>query len=1416
MLNGEDFNYEGRFDIGDGKGTGGSIIDHISQFQTGIINSDKYPFDNNERKAEAQEAMYTFIPFLESHSQLTDEEMQILSDFKAEYPIRTEPEIEKAHGTFRIMQLSYSDDEQEKYHGIRFFSKEFNGNHGVQLNHDDYTQVYEGNLSEYPADRMLESIYERMNIGAKPDGYTGHSLSMSDVIVTNIDGEEKAYYCDDVGFTEMLEFFREKEIIAEKSHIVEEFRAETEKHFNDINGYTPQDIENSVRNFVFSSLYDNGVSGEIGEVIVSGSRCRGLENADSDIDVVVEIKCSDLKEDALFNILHEEGMDIDGITIDINPIRPEETGTLETYLPTVESYLAEKANEKPIETLRDAVDMYFGTDCEKAETENGEWRLQIYDGTMDNLMKTDIVGVVYHNDEPVCDIHNPSVDSFKIQSRNADGDRAAEEIAKRMRKCRPDQSIEAVKSVPDVKRTIDDIKPGDKYRYINEEYTVTDQKGIYPDDVIVSKQERSYMRDHWVTFETTSNIDKFELHNKGVFLGNENDMPDAELEKAKNYINEFCQSEYGTNADFSDLSKIDLAYTTDEENGLEIQVSADLEQYRLIYEYDGNVVREEQFNSLEDMNNSVLFVLDFGDLVDISNEEKAPVIAESIGVEDDFSDIDTEKIRENLENTAPAESAFVQQVQADVESLDEDAPLFADSSVYEEMPFEKPKKQRESKPVELKQADINGINTLDELNKELKRGSGFENGKFRIQKFYEDKKPNNKEFVDFLKHEYGIGGHSSDDPIAFVDHDSKGIQFTLNDENGRMSDTKFTFTWTEAARMASVLIEKGEYLSEKQAEQYIEWKNPVKEEISDIILDDVIEETIADIQEESVEKPETVKADKPVPTEKSDKTDNFVITDDSLGEGGAKTKFKNNISAIETLKTLESENRPATKEEMETLSKYVGWGGIPQAFDKENSAWSNEYAQLKELLSPQEYRQANAYVLDAFYTSPVVIDGIYEALENFGFKGGNVLEPAMGVGIFFGRMPEEIRDESKLYGIELDSISGRIAQKLYPDADIAIQGVEKNNFQNGCFDVAVGNVPFGELPFKDEKHHTTKLHDYFFAETLDKVKNGGIVAFVTPAGTLDKRDESTRQILADKAELIGAIRLPGGQNGAFKDNAGTEVTTDIIFLQKHEGKSVVEMSDIPDWVHIGETAEGLPINKYFENNPDMVLGEVVEGNKLYGTGTMVVADDNFDLKSALSEAVSKLTATISDEKTRDVYAKSVEGLDVKIPSNLRNYSFFEQDNNIFFKKNGVSCFKVYDKDSNQFERAKAFIELRDTTRDLLEAQELDKPDSVIKDLQAKLNTVYDDFYAKYGLIHSQSNKRYFSDDVSFNLVAGLEKKFDKNKLEEKSDIFTKHTIQPPKAVEHAEEVAEYDSDFNINVNALKSAMPEPLKAQALM
>ena len=1239
--------------------------------------------------------------------------------------------------------------------------------------------------------------------------------------------------------------------------------------------------------------------------------------------------------------------------------------------------------EEKLQTLQQIVDKFFGTDCESAETENGTWKLAIAEG--------DKVGELFYGGDPVCGIYNRG-DKMEIEPYR-ELSTFPKLLQTAMLEHNPDKPVE----IMDFQRT-------------------------------------------------------FEIP----------------LDKAKWLINDFCEAEYHNGADFSDLHNIGLAFTTLTDDELPIQVTADLVDFKITHEFDGEVFDTEQFDSIEDMIENGLTELDFSDLVSVPDEvidrhtskaeQAVELMSDASAVEtpaQDTADIDKplftdETVIDEIQRNEQDDVPFWEKndIEGEQLSLFGDAePLTASKSVSQ-----KPKSEFAKGPV------VDGVQVYEALAAEIDRGTGFVHGKLRVQDFYEEQHPTVQQLADFLKKEYGTGGHSGEGKISLVDYNSQGI--TFNFENGE----KFRHSWYNVATMTEARLRNDTYLSAEQkaeraalkAEQpseehtshntvevgdrfrhkitgkvsevvsltgalpfytddctvsresggfaitenisydkllnsgmyeYIGRTEPEREqpapvadvtpetekpdipdvknlsqlkkaikpgmmfEITDHLrpesigecrivtgistvdftsrkLDENGEPTGKDIHMEfdraknwtfdggeltsrldngdmlmsfhfidSLERTneperetitaEIISADEPVaeesitPAPTHDKDDNFTITDDNLGDGGAKTKFRSNVDAIRTLKTLEAEKRPATAEEKETLSRYVGWGALAKAFDKNDEKWAAEYKELSELLTPQEYAQARSTVNDAFYTSPVVIDGIYEALGNFGFEGGNILEPAMGIGNFFGRMPEAMQANSQLYGVEIDSLSGRIAHALYPDADISIQGFEKNHFQNGSFDVAVGNVPFGELGFRDTVHDTTKLHDYFFAEALSKLKDGGIMAFVTSAGTLDKRDETTRQMLADKADFIGAIRLPGGKNGAFKDNAGTEVTTDIIFLKKHEGKSLAEMSDIPDWVHIGETADGLPINKYFEQHPDMVLGTVVEGNKLYGSGTMVVAEDGFDLKSALHEAVGKLSAEISHEHGRDVYAKTADGVQVQIPSNLRNYSFFMSDDQVFFKKNNAACEFRFDRGTAQHKRFKAFIELRDLTRELIEAMELDKPDSVIKDLQTKLNVAYDDFYKKYGIIHSQTNKRYFSEDVSYNLVAGLEKSYDKTKLLAKSDIFTKRTIVPPKAVDHvdtalealtlsvaekaridfsymsgltsmtenelkrdltgaifkiphtengyqtaseylsgdirkklreAEEIAEYDPDFNINVSALKQAMPEPLKA----
>ena len=994
----------------------------------------------------------------------------------------------------------------------------------------------------------------------------------------------------------------------------------------------------------------------------------------------------------------------------------------------------------------------------------------------------------------------------------------------------------------------------------------------------------------------------------------------TDLDIAKQHIAEYLNREFGEPSEFSDMAKISLAYTTDEKHNLPILVYADLEQYRLVFEYDGNVVRDEQYDSLEDMNQNALSVLDFDDLVSLSDDEIASVIqAKSsdlpfeVGDEIEFQgkewhidsinenrgrimlSRDTDNIimpQEGLEtflsevveyvdrhadienpeqhnvdipdtadkpqktepksdlptfdvyifdqesgasspmrcqaknteeakkianeyikdwNLVDAEITDIQLVEQEKELVKEksvtvkseeteisnDTPLFEEDVIAdaglgfvaddkERKPFGNAKQEYEQltlfgeaepfnssapaqtvSPVQYGEP-IADVDRFQELHREIMRGSGFENGKFRIEAFFQENHPSTQEFADFLKNEYGTGGHTSDGNIFSVDHDSKGMQFTVRSKENGISNETFDFTWTEVAKLTADLIKHDKYFTQDEIKRRDHRENHAEIEP---VVETVDEKTEPEVKSE-------------------EKSQNFTITDDNLGEGGAKTKFKNNLLAIQTLKQIESEDRTATSEEQEFLSKYVGWGGLSQAFDSENTQWSKEFAQLSDALTPEEYEAARKSVLDSFFTAPAIIDGIYEALEKFGFAGGNILEPSCGVGNFIGKMPSEIAGQTAVYGVEIDSVSGRIAKQLYPDADIQITGFENTNFQNGSFDVAVGNVPFGDLNFPDKQYGTTKLHDFFFAQTLDKVKEGGIVAFVTSKGTLDKKDESFRRQLAEKADLVGAVRLP---NTAFKANAGTEVTSDILFLQKRSAPP----EELPEWVHLGKTEDGLRVNSYFAENPEMVLGTIVEGNKLYGRNddTMCIPIEGADLRQQIHEAVQKMDTQISSVKTNEVFRFSDRQVTMTA-AELRPFSFFKDDKGDIYLKGGehklggFDVSKVMDTKSKDYGRMTAFIDLRDTVRELLKVQADDKPENEIQAVQQKLSKQYDDFYKKYGLLHSRKNRQVLRDDCSYNLLLTLEKEIDKDKLVAKSDIFTKRTVRPSKPIDHVDTALE--------------------------
>lgn len=1353
VINGEEFNYDGRFDIGDGKGTGGgSLIDHIRTYNEGILGYTQHPFNQPEYKERAQRMLDIFVPFLEAHSELTAEEQRIFDDFKAHHPIRTYDDVEKAQGKFQIYQLPGG----EKYHGVRFEDMEQLKKNGVQLNHDDYELVYEGEVGEFRGNATLEALYTQFNT-KQPEDFRGHSLSVSDVIVISVDGKDTAYFCDSFGFTEMPEFFREKELVQEKPEtakvsdlavgdiiMYDGARREVEEISTDRIKMKDLDAPDYGGILLGTSdvlAYDGWQQDmeEKGFEIISKAEKPAVEAPEQaepeDKGPVSLRKVGDFYE--MYGKNAEVGAEVLGLRMlskngqpmvgfpdhvkDEYSAKLREAGYTVLIEQAFELNPPKREAEK-LQTLQQVVDKFFGTDCESAETERGTWKLAIADG--------DKVGELFYGGEPVCGIYNRG-DKMEIEPyRELTTFPALLRTA--MLKHNPDKSVE----IMDFQRT----------------------------------------------FETP-------------------------LDKAKWLINDFCEAEYREGADFDDLHNVGLAFTTLTDDELPIQVTADLIDFKITHEFDGEVFDTEQFDSIEDMIENGLTDLDFSDLVSVPDEvierhtgkdeqtvelmsdaadvsdtsspaEDVPSVtlkykgdAESLDeIKDKALSLGATVIVDNAEGVISIDTYADHKAELDglayelgvmavddvpavetptAETEDIDRPLFTDAAVIDEIqrnenadvPFwEMPEAQGEqlslfgdsepltaSKPAPEKPKSefakgpvVDGVQVYEALAAEIDRGTGFVHGKLRVQDFYEEQHPTVQQLADFLKKEYGTGGHSGDGKISLVDYDSKGLTFSF--ENGE----KFRHSWYNVATMTESRLRDDTYLSAEQkaeraalkAEQSAEKQSPhtvevgdrfshkITGEVSEVIsltgalpfytddctvqrdsggfaitenisydklLNSGLYEYIGKAEPEkaqsapvkskpavnpeaekpeiptvknlsqlkkaikpgmmfeitdhlrpecigerrivtgvstvdftsrkldengepmgkdlhmdfdraknwafdggeltsrldngdmlmsfhfidSLEREQTVHVDKEhelapektapelsvgdyleyrgkeykvesldmdgfitltdtaledaprlisrvtfltdefirsgeymvITPEKGeveapapDKGDNFTITDDTLGEGGAKTKFRANVDAIRTLKTLEAEKRPATAEEKETLSKYVGWGALAKAFDKNDEKWAAEYKELSELLTPQEYAQARSTVNDAFYTSPTVIDGIYEALANFGFEGGNVLEPAMGIGNFFGRMPEDMQAHSQLYGVEIDSLSGRNAQALYPDADIAIQGFEKNRFQNGSFDVAVGNVPFGELGFREE--NPIKVHPNIIYSTF--------------------------------------------------------------------------------------------------------------------------------------------------------------------------------------------------------------------------------------------------------------------------------------------------------------------------------------------
>ena len=893
--------------------------------------------------------------------------------------------------------------------------------------------------------------------------------------------------------------------------------------------------------------------------------------------------------------------------------------------------------------------------------------------------------------------------------------------------------------------------------------------------------------------------------------------PDATLTHAKNLIREFCQEEYDSEPDFSDLTKIGIAYTNATDEEIPIQVNVDLVGYR-VERYLGEVlIDERQYESLEELTETELEALDFSELVSVTDEElehyhskaeERPALlpldaaAEYNALKEQYPDAlvgfeqngyyefygeDARKVCELLggklleKETAlgivpvtgfPSDQWVYRAKQLwqcgeniYLAGLNEDGTHHQTKYLRREdyLPLGATiHMEGRAFRVDTVNFDKGSVSLQDVALAEMRIPVFREEPLALVRELYEQEQ-------DVMEHplpDYKVGDN------VIVDLPTRTIEGTI----GYVGETDVRIDTSAQGQSWD-----NEVINKRQFEEGLRQNEQVTTQPDDTV------KTVAIYPAEENRMPydiviQTIGSKSPaldaVEPERStlELAGNFHITDDDLGVGGPKQKFARNIEAIRTLFKLEEEHRGATAEEQQVLSQYVGWGGLADAFDPGKDSWAKEYAELKGLLSEDEYAAARSSTLNAHYTSPTVIRAIYDAVERMGFQSGNILEPSMGVGNFFGMLPTSMAG-SRLYGVELDSITGRIAKKLYPQADITVAGFESTD-RRDFYDLAVGNVPFGNYKVNDKAYNKLgfSIHNYFFAKAIDQVRPGGIVAFVTSRYTMDSKDSTARKHMAERTDLLGAIRLP---NNAFKANAGTDVVSDIIFLQKRDRPIDHE----PDWVQLGKTEDGFAINQYFVGHPEMVLGELTAESTQYGREELTVAPiEGAVLADQLAEAVQHIEGqyTAAEVDAPDIAEEETARRTLPADPDVKNFSYTVVDGEVFYRENSVMT-QVELSDTAKG-RVTGMVELRQIVNDLIDQQLNDYPDEDIKATQAKLNAAYDAFTAKYGLLNDRKNGRLFEQDSSYYLLCSLENLDEQGQLKSKAAMFTKRTIRPERTV----------------------------------
>lgn len=1226
VRNGEEFHYEGRFDIGDGKGSGGgSLIDHIRDFNQGVLDAQQFPYNDAEHQETARYTLNVLVPFLESHAQLTLEETQILEEFKANNPIRTAETMQEIAAEEPITsQLGLEVGDVIRYDGKRYAIEELNDRHITMKNLD------------------------------APD-LGGVILSQSEELV--YDGWQQDM------LTKGFEILSRTSQKAELQSNVREWYLHT---------FPTDDLgEEIAADIAFSDLYGRK-STEVYEIL-------GVE------DSVIRERV----EDQLREIT--------------NP-------TEKIEIPVVKNLAQLKRTVK--------VGMEFEiTDHVRPEC-IGEKRVITGFNTVDfTSRKLDEAGEPYGKD-----IH---MDFGKAKNWN----------------------------------------------FSENEMT-------------------AYLEDG-------SLLMQFHFVEPGMLTEKSRD---PELDKAINYINDFCMDEYSSEADLSNLSNIFIAYTTDEDTDMEIQVTADLEQFRMLYAYGNSIVRTEQYESLEEMNRNVLSVLDFNNLVTLSDDEKESVHTEPLSRE---AALQLELMRgtgfvggkfrvsEYYAEHQPSQKEFAVFLKDEygIGGHSGITPIYManhgasgieiELETHEKYTYKWNEVAKETAALldagtyitskDIQQHIRDAKDTIEHFDPVYNTQASLEQAKAALRQYEpealaEEAAASEKKPETVTESDVAVGDRFRNRMTGEV---CEVVSLTgalpWNTDDCTVSRTDGDFTITENISYQQ-LLNTERYEKIETAEQAVQ---------------------PTEVQTDSEESPENT----------AELPQNYRITSDTLGIGLPKERIEANLLAIRTLQELEAEQRPATEAEQEILAEYVGWGGLKQVFETSSSY----YDEVKELLSPEEYAAARESTLTAFYTPPAVIRAVYQELERIGITSGEILEPSCGIGTFLGLCPESMQN-CHFSGVELDSISGRIAQKLYPQSAIQISGFEKTHFQDNAFVAAVGNVPFGDFSVYDatyDSHHFL-IHDYFFAKTLDKVCPGGIVALITSKGTMDKENASVRQYLAERAELLGAIRLP---NTTFKYAAGTEVTSDILFLRKR----TEPMTELPEWVQLKPDANGIRINAYFADHPEMILGEMQMTSGRFGMETTCADTLRNPLSMELERAVNQLPVPpvpVPVTETVEMLFVSAE--------NVRNYSYAVVDDKLYYKKDGImlpfspeltNLTKAEQKSMKDAEsRVRAALPILDCLRDLVSMQLDGAEDDAVYAKQQEMNQYYEQFVQQYDRLTEKKNRRLLEVDNGYTLLSALEKVDEKGKFLEKTDLFTKRTIRQKYQITSAD-TAQDALTYSMNENA---------------